>query len=103
MGERAVTEAGVIDETFAGLAEPAEIHRAGRPDIETGRPGDVLVSEVKKFASEGGFKKFAEDRDSLRKKDEEIDASVKRDPLPDFGVRQQPADARDFEATGDSE
>lgn len=103
MGERAVTEASVIDETFAGLAEPAEIHRAGRPDIEDGRPGDVLVSEVRKFASEGGFRKLADERDSLRKKEEEIDASVKRDPLPDFGVRQQAADAREFEANGDSE
>lgn len=102
MGERAVTEAGVIDETFAGLAEPVEMHRAGRPDIEDGRPGDILVAEVRKFAADGGFKKIAEERDERRKRDDAAEVPSKRDPLPDFGVRQAPAEARDFDAGGES-
>lgn len=102
MGERAVTEAGVIDETFAGLEHPAEVHNAGRPDIKAGRPGEALIAEVRKFASEGGFRKIAEDRD-LRRKEGESEAPVRRDPLPDFGVRHQPGEGRDFEANGDSE
>lgn len=45
----------VIDETFRNLVDPADVHRMGRPDLGTGRPGDVLVEEVRSFASKGGF------------------------------------------------
>lgn len=68
----------VIDETFAGLANPSMTFEMGRPDITENRPGTALVEEVKKFDAEGGFKKIAEDRDEARIRDEKADAEVIR-------------------------
>lgn len=49
----------VIDETFKGLMAPSETHRIGRDDIDTDRPGDLLVQAVKEHALNGGFAKSA--------------------------------------------
>lgn len=94
MGKRAVRDAEVIDETFAGLVSPAEVHSIGRPDLTTDRPGDVLVDEVRRFEAEGGFKEIARARAEERRKEEEADAAAKpRQNLPDFGIKIQSSDA----------
>ena len=49
----------VIDESFKGLVAPSETHRIGREDIETDRPGDLLVQAVKDHALQGGFARSA--------------------------------------------
>ena len=55
MGQGSVKtlDAGVVDETFEGLTKPHEVHAMGRPDIAEGRPGDVLVEAVRRFADAG--------------------------------------------------
>jgi hypothetical protein len=91
----------VIDESFAGLVSPVQTFEMGRPDIEDGRPGAVLVEEVRAFEAEGGFRKIAEDREAGRIADEQADAGVARPKMrhADIGIV-----ARDVEApsAGDS-
>lgn len=99
MGERAVTGQDVIDETFAGLAAPAEIHLMGRPDLSDGRPGQTLVDEVRRFEAEGGFKEIAKSREDLRRAEEAADATVVREALPDFGITLSGERQADLEAT----
>jgi len=102
MGKPAVNTAEVIDDTFAGLAAPVEMHRMGRPDIEEGRPGDVLVAEVARFESEGGFKKLAREREEGRARDDASGRAGPADPLPDFGVRLPSGEARELDISAES-
>jgi hypothetical protein len=78
----------VIDETFAGLVAPVQAFEMGRTDIEEGRPGAVLVEEVRAFEAEGGFRKIAEDREAGRVADEKADAGVARPKMrhADIGI-----------------
>lgn len=96
MGERAVSDASVIDETFAGLASPSEVHSMGRLDIETGRPGELLVAEVQKFEADGGFKQIAKARADERRKDESGNG-IEKKHLPDFGIKVPAGEARDLD------
>lgn len=83
MGQGSVKtlDAGVVDETFEGLTKPHEVHAMGRPDIAEGRPGDVLVEAVRRFADAGGFADLRERRESERRAAE---AKPVQPPLPDF-------------------
>lgn len=85
----------VIDESFAGLVSPVQTFEMGRPDIEEGRPGAVLVEEVRAFEVEGGFKKIAEDRDAVRAADEQTDAGATRPKVrhADLGIVAKGVDA----------
>jgi hypothetical protein len=85
----------VIDESFAGLVSPVQTFEMGRPDIEDGRPGAVLVEEVRAFEAEGGFKKIAEERDAVRLADEQADAGVARPKArhADLGIVAKGVDA----------
>jgi len=102
MGERAVKAADVIDDSFAGLVAPAEIHRMGRPDVKEGRPGDVLVAEVARFEREGGFKRLAKEREEQRALDEASGRPASDEPLPDFGLRTPAGETRDRDLSKDS-
>ena len=102
MGQPAVNEANVIDETFVGLATPSEVHSMGRPDILSGRPGEMLVEEVQRFEAEGGFKEIARIRNEERLRGEASDTSpAARRDLPDFGIRLPAGDARDLDVSKD--
>lgn len=85
----------VIDESFAGLGSPVQTFEMGRPDIEEGRPGAVLVEEVRAFEAEGGFRKIAEDREAVRIADEQADAGVARPKVrhADLGIVAKGVDA----------
>lgn len=85
----------VIDESFAGLVSPVQTFEMGRPDIEEGRPGAVLVEEVRAFEVEGGFRKIAEDRDAARIADEQADAGAARPKVrhADLGIVARGVDA----------
>lgn len=102
MGKQAVNAAEVIDDTFAGLVTPQEVHRMGRPDIKEGRPGDVLVAEVARFESEGGFRKLAEERGKERALDETPVRPASDEPLPDFGLVLPSGEARERDLSKDS-
>jgi hypothetical protein len=56
-----MTDAAIIDETFAGLTAPLHAIPCGREDLST-RPGDALVALVSEFSAEGGFRRLAEQR-----------------------------------------
>lgn len=102
MGKRAVTDTDVIDDTFVGLASPAEIHSIGRPDISEGRPGNLLVEEVARFEQEGGFKELAKEREAKRIEDLDGDRKDGASPLPDFGIRLPSSDPKEPDLSGES-
>lgn len=84
MGKTAVNS-NVIDESFAGLLDPKEVHELGREDITSGRPGESLLQIVQEFGP-AGFKKIAEDR--ARERESQVAADVKENgkKLADFGI-----------------
>lgn len=102
MGQRELIDQQVIDETFAGLSSPSEVHAMGRPDLKTGRPGDVLVRAVSEFDAAGGFREISKARGELRQKEATEDAAVRKDSLPDLGIRIPVADAKELDLSKDS-
>jgi len=89
MGQRAIDNFGVIDETFAGLQHATPIEM-GRPDIEEDRPGTLLVEAVGQFAADGGFQRIREDRDRERALGETPDQKVGRDSPVSISLPAQP-------------
>lgn len=98
-----MTNKEIIDETFSGLVSPTEIHAVGRPDIEADRPGNVLVDEVRKFSSEGGFKRIAEERNARRVELEESDRNTPKKEVSNFGLRPQVEGSKDFDMSDGDE
>jgi len=92
MGERAIDNIGVIDDTFAGLLNPRDRIDLGRPDLKE-RPGDTLVEAVRTFEREGGFKALQKMRDERRREAEAPDVrSGRRDPMMDVSLPAARAD-----------
>ena len=71
-------QSAVIDETFAGLADPVQTFEMGRADLTEDRPGAILVAEVRDFRADGGFARLADARDADRVRGEEIDSASKQ-------------------------
>jgi hypothetical protein len=64
MGKPAVIDnAGIIDESFSGLANPVETIELGG-DVAGERPGAILIDAVKQFDKDGGFRKIRDDRNA---------------------------------------
>jgi len=78
MGQPAViTNADIIDDTFAGLVNPIDVIELGK-DTECERPGATLVNAVKQFEKDGGFKLIQEQRNAKITQGEMIDAEARR-------------------------
>lgn len=93
MGQRAIDNFGIIDETFASLqhAKPIEM---GRPDIEDERPGTLLVEAVRQFAADGGFQMIREERDRDRAMTDAPDQKTGRDAPVSISLPSQTAGDR---------
>lgn len=97
MGQPAVIENDhVIDETFAGLANPAKTIEIGKDDVEGERPGAVLIDAVKQFERDGGFKRIQEKRNEEIAAADATDAAAKKSQTIEIDVTL-PATAADLE------
>ncbi|WP_315922801.1 hypothetical protein [Mesorhizobium sp. SP-1A] len=78
----------IIDESFAGLMDPKEVHELGREDITSGRPGQSLLQIVQEFGHEG-FKQIVETRARERAALAASDAPEAGKKLADFGLNSK--------------
>lgn len=84
MGKTAVNH-DIIDESFAGLLNPKEVHELGREDISSGRPGESLLQIVQEFG-QSGFDKIVADRAKERETLAASDVKENGKKLADFGL-----------------
>jgi hypothetical protein len=80
-------EANVIGLDLASLTrEPQAVFELGREDIVEGRPGQILMSEVKKFQADGGFRALEEIRDQAYQAEKALDAKTSHREFKEFAA-----------------
>lgn len=91
----------MIDEAFAGLLDPKQIHELGREDITSDRPGESLLKIVQEFGHEG-FKNIVEKRAKERDAAIAAETTEKDKKLADFGLNsKQPTTVNDLSKSDD--
>lgn len=87
MGQEAT--ANVIGLDLASLTrEPQAIFELGREDITEGRPGQILVEEVRKFQAKGGFRELEAVRDAEYANEKELDGKIGKREMKEFRVTE---------------
>ncbi len=87
MGQEAT--ANVIGLDLASLTrEPQAVFELGREDITEGRPGQILIDEVRKFQAIGGFRELEQARDADYAREKELDGKIGKREMKEFRVTE---------------
>lgn len=82
-----IDEGNVIGLDLASLTrEPQAVFELGREDIVEGRPGQILLSEVRNFQASGGFRALEEQRDKEYEAEKVLDAKVAKRDFKEFAA-----------------
>lgn len=97
-------ERSVISHEFAALTmEPQAIYELGREDLTTDRPGQILISEVRKFQAQGGFRQLQEIRDREAGIELQKDSFIGKRNLGEFSLKNQTANSPNADLKNDGQ
>ncbi|MTH95982.1 hypothetical protein [Roseibium sp. RKSG952] len=68
----------IINLDMKGLVSPEEIHEVGE-ETDGERPGEVLIAEVRSFASDGGFTRLREEAEMAETHEQEKEAEARQE------------------------